>query len=139
MKAGVLAVAAALATGAVAHGNHARRHAHEAFHEKKGLYLTTGSEPEPTIVTTITGSPTSMLILQIGIRKETNKLQSSGTLLHPPTLLLLPHPAQARATALSPPPALRQQAPTPSQVSQPFIRLPAPPQARTRFPQPPLP
>ena len=68
MKAGVIAVAAALAGGAAAQpGKHVRRHAHEAFHER-GLYLTavtgTGSAPEPTcgcttIYTTITGEGTS--------------------------------------------------------------------------------
>lgn len=67
MKAGVIAVAAALAGGAAAQpGKHVRRHAHEAFHER-GLYLTavtgTGSAPEPTcgcttIYTTITGEGT---------------------------------------------------------------------------------
>jgi hypothetical protein len=67
MKAGVLAIAAALATGVVAKGHAARRHAHEAFHlEKRGLELTTGSAPEATcgcttIYTTITGGATSML------------------------------------------------------------------------------
>ena len=66
MKAGVLAIAAALATGVVGKGHAARRHAHEAFHlEKKGLSLT-GSAPEATcgcttIYTTITGAPTRML------------------------------------------------------------------------------
>ncbi|KAL2072609.1 hypothetical protein VTL71DRAFT_11952 [Oculimacula yallundae] len=65
MKAGVIAVAAALAGGAAAQPGkqHARRHAHEAFHGR-ALYLTapvgTGSAPEPTcgcttIYTTITG------------------------------------------------------------------------------------
>ncbi|KAH7417358.1 hypothetical protein BKA64DRAFT_298674 [Cadophora sp. MPI-SDFR-AT-0126] len=67
MKAGVIAVAAALAGGAAAQpGKHVRRHAHEAFHER-GLYLTavtgTGSAPEPTcgcttVYTTITGEGT---------------------------------------------------------------------------------
>jgi len=66
MKAGVLAFAAALASG-VAGKNHAgRRHAHEAFHLKRDLLLT-DSAPEPTcgcttIWTTITGEATSMLI-----------------------------------------------------------------------------
>ena len=59
MKAGVIAVAAAIATGASA-GHAARRHAHEAFHMERGLYLTTGAAAEPTcgcttIYTTITG------------------------------------------------------------------------------------
>lgn len=62
MKTGVFAVAAALATGVVAGGHHAaRRHAHEAFHER-GLMI---SAPAPeatcdctTIWTTITGAPT---------------------------------------------------------------------------------
>ena len=80
MKAGVIAVAAALAGGAAAAAqpgkNHARRHAHEAFHER-GLYLTgavtgTGSAPEPTcgcttIYTTITGE---------GSRKSTTLLSN---------------------------------------------------------------
>lgn len=60
MKAGFLAIAAALATGVVAKGHAARRHAHEAFHLEKKEYA-----PEPTcgcttIYTTITGSPTRM-------------------------------------------------------------------------------
>lgn len=78
MKAGVIAVAAALAGGAAAQPgkHHARRHAHEAFHERD-LYLTavtgTGSAPEPTcgcttIYTTITGE---------GTRKSNIKLHSN--------------------------------------------------------------
>ncbi|KAH7364140.1 putative beta-glucosidase btgE [Rhexocercosporidium sp. MPI-PUGE-AT-0058] len=66
MKAGVIAVAAALAGGAAAvqpGKQHVRRHAHEAFHER-AMYMTavtgTGSAPEPTcgcttIYSTITG------------------------------------------------------------------------------------
>jgi len=70
MKAGVIAVAAALAGGAAAQPGkqHARRHAHEAFHAR-GLYPSalvgtgTGSAPEPTcgcttIYSTITGEAT---------------------------------------------------------------------------------
>ncbi len=67
MKAGVIAVAAALATGVSAGKHHiARRHAHEAFHLERGLNLTTATPPEPTcgcttIYTTITGEGTRML------------------------------------------------------------------------------
>ena len=66
MKAGVLAIAAAIASG-VSAGNHhaARRHAHEAFHMERGLMMTA---PAPnatcgctTIYTTITGEATCML------------------------------------------------------------------------------
>ena len=66
MKAGVLAIAAALATGVVAKGHAARRHAHEAFHlEKKGYELSTAPASEATcgcttIYTTITGGATRM-------------------------------------------------------------------------------
>jgi hypothetical protein len=68
MKAGVLAIAAAIATGVNANGGHAgRRHAHQAFHMERGLSLTTGA-PEPTcgcttIYTTITGEATRKLNL----------------------------------------------------------------------------
>lgn len=62
MKAGVLAVAAAIVSGVAGKHHALRRHAHEAFHLERGL-LTTGSAPEPTcgcttIYTTITGAPT---------------------------------------------------------------------------------
>lgn len=50
MKSGSLAIAAAIATGVVADHQHARRHAHQAFHMegKRALVLTTGVAPEPT-------------------------------------------------------------------------------------------
>jgi hypothetical protein len=69
MRAGVLAVAAAFASGVSAGKHHAaRRHAHEAFHLERGLLLTTGAASEPTcgcttIYTTITGEGTRMLNL----------------------------------------------------------------------------
>lgn len=64
MKAGVFAVAAAMAAG-VSAGHANRRHAHEAFHLERGL-LSTGTAVEPTcgcttIYTTITGEGTRML------------------------------------------------------------------------------
>ncbi|KAH8603067.1 glycoside hydrolase superfamily [Bisporella sp. PMI_857] len=66
MKAGVLAVAAAIATGASAANHAGRRHAHAAFHgEAKRDYAVfpTGVEPEPTcgcttIYSTWYGEPT---------------------------------------------------------------------------------
>lgn len=69
MKAGVLAVAAALASGVIAgehHAHAARRHAHEAFHMERGLNLTTGKSPEPTcgcttVYYTVTGEGSRML------------------------------------------------------------------------------
>jgi len=67
MKAGVLAIAAAIASGVTASGNHAgRRHAHQAFHLERDLLLTTGSSPEPTcgcttIYYTVTGEATRKL------------------------------------------------------------------------------
>lgn len=61
MKAGVFAVAAAIASGASA-GHAARRHAHEVFHLERGLLLTTGAAESTcgctTIYTTITGPAT---------------------------------------------------------------------------------
>lgn len=64
MKAGVFAVAAALAATVSAEGHAGRRHNHEAFHLARGLV--TGTTPEPTcgcttIYTTITGAATRML------------------------------------------------------------------------------
>lgn len=66
MKAGVFAVAAALAATVAAEGHAGRRHAHEAFHLARGLVTGTGLSPEPTcgcttIYTTITGEATRML------------------------------------------------------------------------------
>jgi hypothetical protein len=62
MKAGFLAVAAAIASGVSAKGHHHGRHNHEAFHLERGLY-STGS-PETcgctTIYTTIYGEATRM-------------------------------------------------------------------------------
>ena len=63
MKAGILAVAAAIATGVSAGNHHAARHNHEAFHLGRGLE---SSAPAPnatmcgctTIYTTITGEGT---------------------------------------------------------------------------------
>lgn len=66
MKAGVLAVAAALAAGVSASKPNAR-HAHAAFHERD-LYLTAGTAPAPqetdcgcvTKYSTVTGEGTRM-------------------------------------------------------------------------------
>ncbi|EHL03330.1 putative beta-glucosidase btgE [Glarea lozoyensis 74030] len=63
MKAGFLAIAAAVAVGVNAKQNHAaRRHAHQAFHLERGLMATGTGSPETcgctTIYTTITGEGT---------------------------------------------------------------------------------
>lgn len=72
MKAGVLAIAAAIATGVSAgehqHQHAHKRHAHKAFHIERELD-STGSEPTcgtgcTTIYETITGEMTRTLVVQ---------------------------------------------------------------------------
>lgn len=68
MKTGLFAVAAALTSGVIAgeqHAHNGRRHAHAAFHEARGMNLTTGTAPEETcgcttITYTVTGEATRM-------------------------------------------------------------------------------
>lgn len=99
MKAGVIAVAAAIASGVNAAGNHAgRRHAHQAFHMERNLLLTTGA-PEPTcgcttVYYTVTGAPT------------------------------LYHPPPPATTSAPPPPPSTTAKPTPTSSPAPVVPTP---------------
>lgn len=88
MKAGVIAVAAAMAAGASA-GHAGRRHAHEAFHVERGL-LTTGKAAEPTcgcttIYTTITGEGTLIFPSSTPTYAANTTTASSTSIYVPPT------------------------------------------------------
>lgn len=64
MKAGLFAVAAAVASGVNAVNHAGRRHAHQDFHLARNLLTTAAAEPTcgcTTIYTTITGEPTRQL------------------------------------------------------------------------------
>jgi hypothetical protein len=61
MKAGLLAVAAAMAAGVSAKGHKHARHNHEAFHAERGMANETCVAGCTTIYTTIYGEATRML------------------------------------------------------------------------------
>ncbi|CZR50964.1 related beta-glucosidase btgE [Phialocephala subalpina] len=89
MKAGVIAVAAAMAAGASA-GHAGRRHAHEALHVERGLLLTTGKAAEPTcgcttIYTTITGEGTLIFPSSTPTYAANTTTASSTSIYVPPT------------------------------------------------------
>ncbi|KAG9236306.1 putative beta-glucosidase btgE [Amylocarpus encephaloides] len=117
MRASILAIAAAVATGASAAHNHARRHAHQAFHLERNLLATgTGSGSAETcgcttIYTTITGEGALY-----------NPPAPATTASAVPSSVAPPPPPPAVTTTSSTPPAVT----IPTSTKTPDIPMPTP-------------
>lgn len=127
MKAGVIAVAAAMAAGASA-GHAGRRHAHDALHMERGLLLTTGKAAEPTcgcttIYTTITGEGTLIFPSSTPTHAANTTCATSTSVYVPPTTSTTPAPVSTTCPPATVPTPLATTCPTPGVYTIPATTI----------------